>query len=77
MQEKDKCIEIHDRADKIVTNQDPSKLKRLVESPDVWWKKDHSQVETNNQGTPTACKGHQHKLNPLCKKKVNCKKNGH
>ena len=73
MQEKDNCIEIHDRADKIVTNQYPSKLKRLVELPDVRWEKDHSQVETNNQGTATATKGHQHNLKPLCKIKVNNK----
>ncbi len=68
MQEKDNCIEIHDRAEKIVTNQYPSKLKRLVELPDVRWEKDHSQVETNNQGTATATKRHQHNLNPLYKK---------
>jgi hypothetical protein len=68
MQEKDNCIEIHDRAEKIVTNQYPSKLKRLVELPDVRWQKDHNQVETYNQGTATATKRHQHNLNPLCKK---------
>ena len=67
MQKKDNCIEIHDRADKIVTNQYPSKLKRLVELPDVWREKDHSQVEANNQGTVTGTKGHQHNLKPLCK----------